>query len=564
MPDLLKSLQNHDLGYIKILGELWRVELEGLELKPAMQRLAQAILNRPAVQEMVASLPAEARDALDDLMQQEGRLSWHVFTRRHGMVREMGAGRRDRLQPHLNPVSPAEVLWYRGLVARAFLDTPAGLEEFAYIPDDFLPFIPAPPPREAAPLGRLASPGERAHPLPASDRILDHACSLLAGLRSGYSLDWIESRARNWCFAAAARFAPLSVATLHQLLLAAGLVDAEGLPMPEPVREFLACSRAEALAKLYRLWVVSPAFNELRLLPGLDMEGEWQNDPLRTRQTILDFLATVPGREPGAERPFWSLAAFVDAVRHQYPDFQRPAGDYDSWYIRQLASGEFLRGVEHWDEVDGALIRYMICGPLHWLGVLDLAASAPWDDPQSQVTAFRYSAWAANLLQAQPPENLPLEDSPIQVRSDFIVVVPRLAPRSVRYQLARFGDWEKEEVEAYHYRLTPASLKRARQQGLTSNHLLALLRRHARTIAPNLVKAIERWERNGVEARFEQLLVLRLATPELLQLVRNSRAARFLGDPLGPTAVAVKPGALDKVMAVLAELGYLGEVVAGE
>ena len=26
-------------------------------------------------------------------------------------------------------------------------------------------------------------------------------------------------------------------------------------------------------------------------------------------------------------------------------------------------------------EVDGALVRFLICGPMHWLGLLDLAAS---------------------------------------------------------------------------------------------------------------------------------------------------------------------------------------------
>jgi hypothetical protein len=96
-------------------------------------------------------------------------------------------------------------------------------------------------------------------------------------------------------------------------------------------------------------------------------------------------------------------------------------------------------------------------------------------------------------------------------------------------------------------------------QGLKPNHLLGLLQRHAQTVAPSLVKAIERWERAGVEARLEDVLVLRLANPELLQTVRASKAGRFLGEPLGPTAVIVKPGALEKVLAILAELGYLGE-----
>jgi hypothetical protein len=114
-------------------------------------------------------------------------------------------------------------------------------------------------------------------------------------------------------------------------------------------------------------------------------------------------------------------------------------------------------------------------------------------------------------------------------------------------------------LSEYAYRLTPASLEKARQQGLRINHLLALLRKHASAVPPSLVKALERWEENGTEARLEQVLVLRLRSPELLQMLRRSRAARFLEEPLSSTAVIVKPGAWEKVLAVLAELGYLGE-----
>jgi hypothetical protein len=45
-----------------------------------------------------------------------------------------------------------------------------------------------------------------------------------------------------------------------------------------------------------------------------------------------------------------------------------------------------------------------------------------------------------------------------------------------------------------------------------------------------------------------------------MQALRNSRAARYLGDPLGPTAIVVHANAWSKVFAVLAELGYLSEV----
>ena len=78
-----------------------------------------------------------------------------------------------------------------------------------------------------------------------------------------------------------------------------------------------------------------------------------------------------------------------------------------------------------------------------------------------------------------------------------------------------------------------------------------------------MAAALTRWERRGTEARLQSALVLRLSSPDLLQELRDSRAARFLGDPLGPTTVIVKPGAGEKVLAFLAEMGYLGEIIEG-
>jgi hypothetical protein len=134
-------------------------------------------------------------------------------------------------------------------------------------------------------------------------------------------------------------------------------------------------------------------------------------------------------------------------------------------------------------------------------------------------------------------------------------------PRAVRYQIARFSQWDGLKDSDYLYRLTPASLERARQQGLRLEHLTGLLRRHSKTLPPTLLRALQRWETNGAEARLEQVTVLRLRSPELLQELRSSRAGRFLGELLGPTSVIVKAGAAEKVILALAEMGYLGEVI---
>ena len=92
--------------------------------------------NPDLVGEMVDSLNAQARSALEGLAQAGGKMPWAAFARQFGEIREAGPGRRDREQVYLNPVSAAETLFYRAFLARAFFDTPDGAQEFAYIPED--------------------------------------------------------------------------------------------------------------------------------------------------------------------------------------------------------------------------------------------------------------------------------------------------------------------------------------------------------------------------------------------------------------------------------------------
>jgi hypothetical protein len=333
-------------------------------------------------------------------------------------------------------------------------------------------------------------------------------------------------------------------------LSAGELLDEAGIPIPEPVRIFLEAKRGEALAQIYRAWKQSTLINELRLLPDLIIEGNWENDPLRTRQILLDYLSGVPAET------WWNLGSFISAIKQRNPDYQRLAGDYDSWFIRHITSGDYLRGFESWDEVDGRLIRYILTGPLYWLGILDLARQ----EEDREVTAFRLSGWSRALLQGEPPKGLPVEEEPLVTRSDARLSARRLVPRRVRYQVSRFCEWVKETPDEYQYRISIASLSRARQQGLTVTQLLGLLNRYAKAVPPSLLKALERWEKQGVEVRMEQMVVLRVVSEDILQALRKSRASRFLGESLGPTTMAIKPGAVDKVLGALAELGYLGEI----
>jgi len=557
MPDLFDSLLKQDIGHLRIIAEFWGLELDSKSADAAREKLTVSLLDPKLLAELTDTLPPEADSAITYLVNVGGRIPWPTFTRKFGDIREAGAGKRDREKLHLKPASAAEILYYRGLLARAFFDTEKGPQEFAYIPDDLLSLLnrKANTPalasgikleraekkeeirkssgvQESEALGRPASPAEKGLEALANDFILDDVTTLLAALRMGKTPGSDGSLS-----------VPQQSAALQNLLTAANLVR-QNIPQTEVVKNFLASSRQAALKMLQEAWVESQAFNELHLMPGIICEGEWTNQPHETREFLLNLLDAVP------ENKWWSLNAFVRDVKQKYADFQRPAGDYDSWFIKRASDGQYLRGFQHWDEVDGALIRYFITNILFWLGQVDLSIA----EGSNQPTAFRI----INIESRIPI----IEDRKLHISSQGKITAPRLTPRVVRYQLARFCEWDEEKNEQFKYHITTNSLAKAKEQGLKPEHLLSLLVKHSDGgVPPSLVKALKRWEVSGTEARVQTQVVLKVSRPEILEEMRKSKAGKYLGEVLSPTAVIVKSGAIQNVMDALTELGLLTEVI---
>jgi hypothetical protein len=543
MPNLLQSLQNYDLGHLHIIAELWGISLSAPDARQGRKNLAKEMLaSHELAAEIVESLPAEAQQALSELLSYGGQIPWHLFSQHYGQIREMGPGKRDREQPYLTPTSTAERLWYLGVFARAFFDTPDGPREYAYIPEDLVPHLPeflksALP---ATPLSRPAAPAERAHPIPVNDQIIDHATSLLAARRMGLDTEVIEAYASKW---------PMSVEVLSSLLSSSGLLDESGIPVADPARIFLEKPRPEALLHLVSAWLDSDQHDDLRLIPHLEVEGEWKHHPSLARRSALSLLETL------STGTWWSLPAFISTVKAQRPDFLRPSGDYTSWYLKDRQTDQYLRGFEHWEQVEGAYLQYLITGPMHWLGLIELASPSQ-DSPPS---VFRFSPWYAYLINKQPPPIPEIEET-LSLNSQGYILIPRHVSCAVRYLVARFCEWLPLKRELYHYRLTPRSLQAAEEQGLKVRHLLTILERHSKSpLPPNVPKSLERWQEHGTQITFQQSVILRVNHPEVLKALLDSPAKRFLGIPLGPTAITVNSGALQKVMDILMQLGYLSQ-----
>jgi len=552
MPTLAVALQDQDPGYLRIVAALWGLDLRRGSAAMLAGELSRAMLDPGLLSEIIDGLPPLAYAALEAVQRNEGRLPLADLTRKYGPLRQMGPGRRDREQPWRNGPSALEALWYRGLIARSFLDTPAGPQEFGYIPDDLLAQLPA---TEAGPETITPKPATQLEQVwPTADWAVDDLVTLLAALRrrppaaNSLSAERVEGLVPFL-------HQPTSIQLLVSCLVEKGVLPGDKLkPDPEAVRELLDSNRCDILDRLRRTWTGTKRWNDLAHIPHLRVaQGGWPNDPLVSRQAILEFLGQVA---PGE---WWDLAGFIQSVEDIRPFFQRPAGAFDSWYLQDTRTGAFLRGLGHWHAVEGALIHGLITGPLHWLGMADLGSTGS-DGP---IVAFRLTPAFAALSRpvSSSPPSTPEIGAQVILRPDGLITVPRLAPPVVRYQIARFCAWEARGSEVYQYRLTPDSLRAASEQGLQVGHARAILSSASETELPqSLSRALDRWAERGTEARLERLLVFRVGQAAVLEELRTNRATnRFVREVLGPTSACVAERDWRKLCEAAARLGILIE-----
>ena len=544
MPDLRNSLSRMDFNQLKIVAEKWRLPFSAPDAREGVNQLIDHMLVFGALQEILENLTTLEKEALLWLDSVDGKEPWTHFTRRFGEIREMGAGRVDRERPDRDPISPAEGLWYRALVARGFFETDSGPLEFAYIPEDIRGLVmivlnPMNSSQSREFVCRKAVPRERKHLLPASDICLDHTCSLLSGWRMNLDPDvHLPGISQH------------EVDFYRTLFSTMSLLAEDGTPAPEKIRVFFDKPLGERFLLLWQSWRTSDTHQDLSLTPDIQIEGILELDPGRVRELLINLLKEL---DP---ETWWSIESFISQVKEKYPDFQRTGGEYDSWYIKSKSTGEYLRGFNHWEEVEGELLKYLLAGPMHWLGLLDLGLI----EEDGQPASFRFSAYAGDLFNMQVPSIAARKPEEVQIRSKGEIRMTMNVPHKTRYQVSRFCEWYPVKAEAYLYAISPASLSRAEKQGLRVAHLLSLLMNYAEAIPPNILAALERWEKQGVQSSVAQKTILRLGSPAVLKSLKKSKASRYILEQIGPTVVIIREGSEDKIAEVLVELGFFLEL----
>jgi hypothetical protein len=517
MRTLAQSLQDRDLGFLRLIKEQWGLELRLRDRQSGSDQLASALLSSAPI---LDQLSPDGRKLLNELIISGGNIPYAAVVRKFGGIREMGPGKRDREQPWLQPSSPTEDLWYRGLLFRAFVDTDTGPQEVAYIPDDLVPLLPGTPLSQKEPYGHAAEIPTEIEV--AGQALFDDAITILAGMRKfGSSFDPHS--------VSAFLLQPNSLDLLLQLLSEIGVItSAQRKPVSEAMPLFFEDESASRL-HLFQAWKSSTLWNDLAQLPLLQPAADrWPNDPLITRTQILSMLERVP------TDTWWSFNGFIQGVHAQQPDFQRPAGDFDSWIFQHAETSQAIHGLESWELVDGALLSYVISGPLHWLGIVDLARTPEAPTADSFRIAFHVDTATLPTVE---------HEGRVRLTPAGEIEVPRTFDPQRRYQLARFCDWIDRSADTFRYRLTPTALQSAADQGLSSKQVIRILNKAIERIPlKHICAAIERWFGQGTEIKVERNAVIRVKRKTTLkELQANPRTARFIQEVIGPKSFTVRP-----------------------
>ncbi len=564
MRTLLKALQEHELIVLRVIGEWWELDLTGEDKAASSKALAERLAQLDFAQEILYLGPEEAA-AIQTLVQSNGRSPVATFERMHGEVRLMGPGALEREEPWFDPISPVEALWYRGFVYRGFDETAEGMIEFYYIPNELLEKLPRPEkPKEvrqtaasasSTKLSRSTSLSHSAQAVtsltpvpepnrytPASSSAVDDLTTLLAlAQRTALRSEALDLLPQILLDADADRRSLLiNLAREMEMLREV----AGGIRPTRTAVSWLTKSREAQLRALMDAWS-SSGWNDLCHTPGLRCEGDqWRNDPILARTALLDALPQTPD--------WYRLGDLISHVKQTDPDFQRPDGNYDTWYVRDVAQDSYLSGIENWDLVEGRLLSFLVQGPLFWLGLAETAV-------QGQHTLFRLTDRALEWLANTPPASEEVT-VPIVVQPDATILAAHNANRHHRFQVARISEAQPVAPgKPYAYQITPASLKQARAEGIEPDRILTFLQEASeRPLPASTKRGIERWRERGVEGRLETAVILRVRDASILETLRtNAKTRDYIDESLGELAATVRLENWQKLREAAAQLGLL-------
>ena len=566
------TLTESDTSILPGLASVWGVDIERLATADAIDQLAEIMIDPEQANKVWDKLTDVERGALQLLV--AGRaMPKDKFERVFGEIRKMGRSQITKEQPHLNSISTAESLYYKGLIAESYEQTESGLRPIIYIADDLLTALPihqtsysdlALEPIDEQSSDQIADAGmlealdeeDVENIQPANTTIVDDLTTLLAYLQThsvmveGMNLNTADHEALSPFLLVD------DVARIPFLMgmgISANLItiqDEQAYPNRSEVRRWLNASRSDQIQTLVNTWLDGNVYVDLWHVPGLFPESGWSYDAIQARRSILGFIVDFAPIDD-----WWVLDDFIEIIKEVEPDFQRPGSDYDSWYIRD-ADGNYLRGFESWHQVEAGLITTLITRTLHWLGLVDAATNV-----------VKLNAYGRAFMTQSPFPTALEKVERVQILDNSKIFASRKVSRMDRFQLARFTTWVHTHTH-YQYKLDGESIQAALRHKITTEHIAAFLTRQldGEPLPSSIADLLQAWQgRQNLAVTFETLLVLRTTSMETMDEIYNDPPLRrHLGSRLGPMAAIIRAGEWEQLKEKLGEEGIRVEMYSND
>jgi hypothetical protein len=560
MHTLRHMLGNADDSVLMTIALTWGVPPH-MERSALIEQIEAAMLNPERAESVWDALPDEQRQLLQTVLgAKNAQMPSSIFRHMVGEdFRKMGKGAAEKEKPHKHPKSSGEGLYYKGLIAEGFVMTSTGSLGMIYVPEDLALVLP----KHKTSYGALETP-QANEPLDALDQqsvtgqrvadtsIVDDMTTLMAFVQlHNPPLDSknLQEDALRDLLPYLLMKGTTRVAFLLAIGIEAGLMSAQDghvLTQRADARQWLSSTRSAQIETLIQAWLNCELYQELYHIPDLTPERTIGYDPRHARRAILELMkASVPPNE------WWDVDEFIDHLQETNPDFQRPNGDYSSWYITDIA-GEYLDGFESWDAVEGAQVGFIITGPMHWLGMVDISAEA-----------VKLNAYGRAIVGFAPFPHKNRPDEAIRLEPDGTLFVSRTVPRFDRFQAARFAEWEPappiEDNAPFVYRITRGSLQQAAAQDIQPQQVMTFLKRlwGDDTLPPHLEALLNNNRVGDAGAvSLARMIVLRTASSQVLDdILKTPSLRRYLGARLGERAVAVRADQWHDLLLALEQTG---------
>lgn len=519
---------------------------------------------------IITLLPPSVHDALRTLVHAQGRLPLIAFTRQFGQFHPYRPWRKEAKQspkPWEKPTSPADHLWFLGLFFAAPSRSRAGQITYATLPQEIL--------NQIAPLFDLTSGSPAVYPLS----------------RPGQPADFLWHLAIFLAFAAPSSPKLRNGRWLLPSDLAA-LAARTGLDQNPTFKPSRSERHLSYLAFLHYLAECNQFLTHGPTLGLTPLAWQWlaRESQERWQQIWQEFVRSAPDMASPYRFPWasltpqgWSLLT-ASLGRLSVQEY-RPLPDF----IADLRTRDPYALLGH-KEDDDPLAR-LLCGPLHWMGIIDLGEEAlaspsanmaanvpahppvspiesetdapdPWFDmdrdlaePTQPDPANRYfvrltqlGAWLAQVDGWGPPAfPAPQPAHLFNQEPDTLRLGVETSPLHLA-RLAAYTDWQPPDFPdtAQRFTLVAPKVGMTVASGTPLTQIIQdLSQALGRSPSRRQRQLLRSWAKAAQQVQVRQVTLLETSSATLMGELRSRRhLRRFLGTPLSPTRSEINPNDL--------------------